>query len=81
MKLAIVGATGMVGNEILKIIQEKNLAYSELILVASNKSKGKELIINNKSHFIIDLDEMLEKYLYKYIEYYENPKSLKNPKY
>jgi len=54
MKLAIVGATGMVGNEILKIIQEKNLAYSELILVASNKSKGKELIINNKSHFIIE---------------------------
>tara|TARA_B110000008_G_scaffold373_1_gene330 strand:- start:539 stop:1525 length:987 start_codon:yes stop_codon:yes gene_type:complete len=61
MKLAIVGATGMVGNEILKIIQEKNLAYSELILVASNKSKGKELIINNKSHFIIDLEEMLAK--------------------
>ena len=61
MKLAIVGATGMVGNEILKIIQEKNLAYSELILVASNKSKGKELIINNKSHFIIDLEEMLSK--------------------
>ena len=61
MKLAIVGATGMVGSEILKVIQEKNLSYSELILVASNKSKGKELIINNKSHFIIGLDEMLEK--------------------
>ena len=61
MKLAIVGATGMVGSEILKVIQEKNLAYSELILVASNKSKGKELIINNKSHFIIGLDEILEK--------------------
>ena len=61
MKLAIVGATGMVGSEILKVIQEKNLAYSELILVASNKSKGKELIINIKSHFIIGLDEMLEK--------------------
>ena len=61
MKLAIVGATGMVGNEILKIIQEKNLAYSELILVASNKSKGKELIIKNKSHFIIDLEDMLLK--------------------
>ena len=61
MKLAIVGATGMVGSEILKVIQEKNLAYSELILVASNKSIGKELIINNKSHFIIGLDEMLEK--------------------
>ena len=61
MKLAIVGATGMVGSEILKVIQEKNLSYSELILVASKKSKGKELIINNKSHFIIGLDEMLEK--------------------
>ena len=61
MKLAIVGATGMVGGEILKVIQEKNLSYSELILVASKKSKGKELIINNKSHFIIGLDEMLEK--------------------
>ena len=61
MKLAIVGATGMVGSEILKVIQEKNLSYSELILVASKKSKGKELIINNKSHFIISLDEMLEK--------------------
>ena len=61
MKLAIVGATGMVGGEILKVIQEKNLPYSELILVASKKSKGKELIINNKSHFIIGLDEMLEK--------------------
>jgi aspartate-semialdehyde dehydrogenase len=51
----------MVGNEILKIIQEKNLAYSELILVASNKSKGKELIVNNKSHFIIDLEDVLVK--------------------
>ena len=61
MKLAIVGATGMVGSEILSVIQEKNLTYSELILVASNKSKGKELIINNKSHFIIGLDEMLVK--------------------
>ena len=61
MKLAIVGATGMVGSEILKVIQEKNLSYSKLILVASKKSKGKELIINNKSHFIIGLDEMLEK--------------------
>ncbi|MFL2575518.1 MAG: aspartate-semialdehyde dehydrogenase [Flavobacteriales bacterium] len=61
MKLAIVGATGMVGSEILKVIQEKNLSYSELILVASKKSKDKELIINNKSHFIIGLDEMLEK--------------------
>ncbi|MBC8299114.1 MAG: aspartate-semialdehyde dehydrogenase [Pelagibacterales bacterium] len=61
MKLVIVGATGMVGSEILKVIQEKSLAYSELILVASKKSKGKELIVNNKSHFIIGLDEMLEK--------------------
>ena len=48
MKLAIVGATGLVGKEILKLIQERSFFYSELILVASKKSKGKEIIINNK---------------------------------
>jgi len=48
MKLAIIGATGLVGKEILKVIQEKEFFYSELILVASKKSKGKEILVNNK---------------------------------
>ena len=61
MKLAIVGATGLVGKEILKVIQERRFFYSELILVASKKSKGKEIIVNNKKHIVITLDELIEK--------------------
>ena len=60
MKLAIVGATGLVGKEILKVIQERRVFYSELILVASKKSKGKEIIVNNKKHIIITIDELIE---------------------
>ena len=60
MKLAIVGATGLVGKEILKVIQERRFFYSELILVASKKSKGKEIIVNNKKHIVIIIDELIE---------------------
>ena len=61
MKLAIVGATGLVGKEIISVIQEKELAYSELFLVSSKKSIGKEIMVNNKSHMVIGLEKMLEK--------------------
>ena len=60
MKLAIVGATGLVGKEILKVIQERRFFYSKLILVASKKSKGKEIIVNNKKHIVITIDELIE---------------------
>lgn len=60
MKLAIVGATGLVGKEILKVIQERRFFYSELILVASKKSKGNEIIVNNKKHIVITIDELIE---------------------
>lgn len=60
MKLAIVGATGLVGKEILKVIQERRFFYSELVLVASKKSKGKEIIVNNKKHIVITIDELIE---------------------
>ena len=61
MKLAIVGATGLVGKEIIRVIQERELAYSELILVASKKSIGKEILVNNKSHMVVDLENMIKK--------------------
>ena len=61
MKLAIIGATGLVGKEILKVIQEKEFFYSELILVASKNSKGKEILVNNKVCIVITLDELLKK--------------------
>ena len=60
MKLAIVGATGLVGKEVLKVIQERRFFYSELILVASKKSQGKEIVVNNKKHIVITIDELIE---------------------
>ena len=61
MKLAIVGATGLVGKEIIRVIQERELAYSELILVASKRSIGKEILVNNKSHMVVGLGDMIKK--------------------
>ena len=60
MKLAIVGATGLVGKEIIRVIQERELSYSELFLVASKKSIGKEILVNNKSHMVVGLEKILE---------------------
>jgi len=59
MKLAIIGATGMVGVQILNILQERKFKYTELILVASEKSLGEKKIINNKCFTVIGLEEML----------------------
>ena len=61
MKLAIVGSTGLVGKEILKVLQERKFPYTELILVASKKSRGKEITVNNRRHKVICLEELVEK--------------------
>ena len=57
MKLAIVGATGLVGQEILKVIEERNLEFSELVMVASSRSVGKELTFKNKVYTVIGMQE------------------------
>jgi aspartate-semialdehyde dehydrogenase len=59
MKLAIVGATGLVGQEILKVIEERNLEYSELFMVASPRSVGKELIFKGKNYSVIGMEQAL----------------------
>ena len=61
MKLAIVGSTGLVGKEILRVLQERKFPYTELVLVASKKSKGKEITVNNRKHKVICLEEIIEK--------------------
>ncbi|GJM28179.1 MAG: aspartate-semialdehyde dehydrogenase [Cyclobacteriaceae bacterium] len=57
MKLAVVGATGLVGQEILRVIDERKLEFSELYLVASPRSVGKELIFKNKVYTVIGMDD------------------------
>jgi aspartate-semialdehyde dehydrogenase len=45
MKIAVVGATGMVGEVMLKVLAERILSDDELILVASERSVGKEMTL------------------------------------
>ncbi len=57
MKLALVGATGMVGEVMLKVLQERNFPIDELLLVASEKSRGKQISFKGKTHTVIGLEE------------------------
>lgn len=55
MKVAVVGATGMVGEVMLKILAERNFPVTELLLVASERSVGKKLTYKDKEYTIIGL--------------------------
>ncbi|RMZ51443.1 aspartate-semialdehyde dehydrogenase [Flavobacteriaceae bacterium PRS1] len=56
MKIAVVGATGMVGEVMLKVLAERNFSITELILVASEKSVGKIILFKNKDHKVVGLE-------------------------
>ena len=59
MNLAIVGITGMVGREMLDVIEQRNLNITKLIPVASKKSKGKSILFMGVRYKIITLEELL----------------------
>lgn len=61
MKLAIVGATGMVGNVMLEVLEERNFPFTELLLVASERSVGKKIEFKNKQYSVIGLKEAVDK--------------------
>ncbi len=60
MKVAVVGATGMVGEVMLKVLAERNFPVTELIPVASEKSVGKELEWNGNSYKVVGLQTAVE---------------------
>ncbi|WP_228236555.1 aspartate-semialdehyde dehydrogenase [Allomuricauda sp. M10] len=55
MKVAVVGATGMVGEVMLKVLEERNFPITELLLVASERSVGKKLSYKNEEYTVIGL--------------------------
>ena len=57
MRVAVVGATGMVGNVILEVLNERNFPISELIPVASERSVGKTIEYKGKSYTIVSLSD------------------------
>lgn len=61
MKVAVVGATGLVGTVILKVLEERNFPVTELIPVASEKSIGKSILFKEKEYKIVSPEEAVAK--------------------
>ena len=60
MKIAVVGATGMVGTIMMKLLEERNFPVSELIPVASERSVGKIVTFKDKEYKIVGLEKAVE---------------------
>ncbi|MDG1528266.1 MAG: aspartate-semialdehyde dehydrogenase [Polaribacter sp.] len=60
MKIAVVGATGMVGNVMLKVLEERNFPITELIPVASERSVGKKISYNGTDYSVVNLATAVE---------------------
>ena len=61
MKIALIGATGLVGSEMLKVLEERNFVMDELIPVASEKSVGKKLLFKGKEYVVHSAQQAIEK--------------------
>ena len=60
MKIAVVGATGMVGTVMLKVLEERNFPVSELIPVASERSAGKQLPFKGTNYTVVTLEDAVK---------------------
>ena len=61
MKVAIIGATGMVGSVMLKVLEERKFPVTEMILVASERSTGKKVRFLSKEFTILSIEVALSK--------------------
>ena len=59
MKIAIVGATGLVGGVMLKVLEERNFPLDELLLVASERSVGKEIEFKGNPIKVISIPDAI----------------------
>ena len=59
MKVAVVGATGLVGSQMLNVLAERNFPLTELLPVASARSVGKEITYLNKSYKVISMEDAI----------------------
>jgi len=60
MKVAVVGATGLVGQVMLKVLEGRKFPVTELLVVASEKSIGKEIEFKGKKHTVIGMKKAIE---------------------
>lgn len=59
MKIAVVGATGLVGSKMLQVLEERNFPVTELIPVASEKSVGKEVTFKGKQYKVVSAKDAI----------------------
>ncbi|MGN6267893.1 MAG: aspartate-semialdehyde dehydrogenase [Ginsengibacter sp.] len=59
MKIAVVGATGLVGSKMLQVLEERNFPVTELIPVASEKSVGKEVTFKGKKYKVVSAEDAI----------------------
>jgi len=59
MKIAVVGATGLVGSKMIQVLEERSFPVTEFIPVASEKSVGKEVFFKGKSYKVVSADEAI----------------------
>src|SRR6476661_3466609 len=57
MKVAVVGATGLVGSKVLQVLAERNFPVSEIIPVASERSVGKEVEFKGKKYKVVSMPD------------------------
>ncbi len=60
MKVAVVGATGLVGRKMLQVLEERNFPVTELIPVASEKSIGKEVTFKNRKYKVVSAEDAIK---------------------
>jgi aspartate-semialdehyde dehydrogenase len=60
MKVAVVGATGLVGTKMLQVLEERNFPVTELIPVASEKSVGKEVTFKGKQYKVVSVEDAIK---------------------
>ena len=59
MKVAVVGATGLVGRKVLQVLEERNFPVTELIPVASERSVGKEISFKGKNYKVMGMQDAI----------------------
>ena len=59
MKIAVVGATGLVGSKMLQVLDEQKVQIDELIVAASERSVGKEIVFQGKTYKVVSVDEAI----------------------
>ena len=60
MKIAVVGATGLVGSKMLQVLDEQKVKFNELIVAASERSVGKEIVFQGKTYHVISVEDAIE---------------------